>query len=274
MMLIEQVEGFIGKLAKREKILLAIAIFLFSLALMDVLMLGPILKQLGEMQGEIQTKHASIKRDLRILSFRDGIIREYTRYVAYMDSGEKTQEEIVAALLQKIESIAAQKKVSISNVQPGDVDDGPIFQIYKTTLSGEGNLMDVLEFMYLLEESDYLFQVVKYELTPKSKGSEVMKFEMDIERILIEAEDIDTAAVEKEMAEEKAAQEKAAQEPQETGEKPADNEDTGDVNLDELDKSLGLDDLNQSMQDIDKPAQNKPNTKGQKSEEPEELPFG
>lgn len=194
-MIIEQVETFFSKLSKRERLLVIIAAVLVVLALMDMLVLGPILHHLNSVEGEINRKAAAIRRDLRILSFKEAILEEYAQYVRYMDSGEKSEEEIVAALLRKIETIASEKSVSISNVQPGDVLATSIFRVYKTSIAGQGALMNVLEFMYLLEESDYLFRVTKYELVPKSKGSEIVKFSLDIERVFITKEDVDVDAI-------------------------------------------------------------------------------
>ncbi|MBI3306474.1 MAG: hypothetical protein HYZ84_01520 [Candidatus Omnitrophica bacterium] len=189
--MIEQIEAVFAKLSKGEKTLVSIAIVLVALALMDGLLLGPILSHITSLETEIVTKSQTIKRNLRILSFRDGILKEYGQYVKYLDAGEKKQEEIVAALLRKIETIAAEKSVSVSNIQPGDVSSTSMVQEYKTTISGEGSLGNVLGFMHALEESDYLFQITKYSLTPKSKGADVMKFSFDISRVLIATEKIE-----------------------------------------------------------------------------------
>ncbi|MBI3306651.1 MAG: hypothetical protein HYZ84_02435 [Candidatus Omnitrophica bacterium] len=189
--MIEQIETFLAKLSKGERALAFIAIALIVAALMDGMLLGPILNHIKTMEAEIVTKSQTVKRNLRILSFREGILKEYALYMKYLDSGEKKQEEIVAALLRKIETIAAEKSVSVSNIQPGDMSSTSMVQEYKTTLSGEGSLGNVLSFMHALEESDYLFQITKYSLTPKSKGADVMKFTFDISRVLIATENIE-----------------------------------------------------------------------------------
>lgn len=186
----EQVEMLYAKLSKSEKPLFVIAVFCIFVFLVDLLVLGPILSHISKLDAEIITKAASIRRDLRILSFQDAILKEYVQYMKYLDTGEKSQEEIIAALLRKIETIAAQKSVSVSNIQPGDVAESIVYKEYKTSLQGEGTLTNVLSFMYALEESDYLFQISKYTLMPKSKGADVMKFTMDISRVLVSAEDI------------------------------------------------------------------------------------
>lgn len=189
--MIEQIEALLAKLSKGERTLTIIAALLIAGAVTNGLLLGPILDHIKSLEAEIVTKSQTIKRNLRILSFREGILKEYALYMKYLDSGEKKQEEIVAALLRKIETIAAEKSVSVSNIQPGDVSSTSMVQEYKTSLSGEGALINVLGFMHALEESDYLFQISKYGFTPKSKGADVMKFSLDISRVLIAAEKIE-----------------------------------------------------------------------------------
>ncbi len=182
--------AFVAKLGKRERTLLAGACAVVALVFMDRAVLGPILARMKVLDSEIEVKSQTIKRNLRVLSFWDSIVKEYTKYSSYMDSGEKTREEIIADLLRKIESLANQKSVTISSVTPGDVEDSQIFQEYKTQLECEGALGNVLAFMSLLEESDFLFQIKTYSLLPKSKGSEVVKCRMEMSRMIITAEDI------------------------------------------------------------------------------------
>src|SRR3989338_87599 len=183
--MVEQFEALFAKLSKNEKVLFTVAFVGLVMVIMDTLVLGPILSQIKVLDVEIVTKSEMIKRDLRLLTFKRGILNQYADYISYMDSGEKSPEEIIASLLKKIEVIAIEKSVGISNQQVGEASSGSIFQEYKTSLQGEGTLLNVLSFMHALEQSDYLFRVTKYTLAPKSKGAEVIKFTMDMGRVLV-----------------------------------------------------------------------------------------
>lgn len=187
--MIEQFEAFFTKLSKNEKVLFVVAFVGLVIVIMDTLVLGPILSQIKVLDVEIVTKSEMIKRDLRLLTFKDGILTQYADYISYMDSGEKSAEEIISSLLKKIETIAIEKSVGISNQQVGEASQGSIFQEYKTSLQGEGTLLNVLGFMHALEQSDYLFRVTKYNLAPKSKGADVIKFTMDMGRVLVMVDD-------------------------------------------------------------------------------------
>lgn len=170
---------------------LFVAAFVFVfLALMDRLVLGPILSHMKVYDAEIDAKKETIKRNYRILSFRESIMGEYENYSQYLDTGEKSQEEIIGALLRKIETLAKQHSISILNIRPGDVQENPVFQEYKTSLECEGALADMLTFMHMLEESDYLFQITQYAMVPKSKSGDILKCTMDISRTLITDETV------------------------------------------------------------------------------------
>lgn len=182
------VDDFFSKLAKREKVLVFVAALFVMMVIIDRFVLGPILLELKSMQAEIDSKLRTIRRNVRILSFRDSIVNEHVKHKDYFDTGDKSKEVIVSALLREVEMLAAQKSITVSNIQPGDVETGPIMDEYKTALDFTGKLRDVLEFMQALEDSDYLFQITQYSLAPRSKGSDIMKVNMSMSRVFMTEE--------------------------------------------------------------------------------------
>ncbi|MDD5226701.1 MAG: hypothetical protein PHV97_05940 [Candidatus Omnitrophica bacterium] len=184
------IEEIFSKLNPNNRILFIVTLVFVALALMDRLMIGPFTSQMKYMEAESKAQKESIKRSKRVVSFQGGILEEYSKYSTYLDTGEMTQEEIIAALLKKIETLAGQQSVTVTNVRPGDVEEKSNFRIYKTSIDCEGKLVNVLSFINLLEQSDYMFQVERYTMGPKSKGSDITKCTFDIARILITAENI------------------------------------------------------------------------------------
>lgn len=184
------IEEIFSKLSPQSRVLFIVTVIFVALALMDRLMVGPFTSRMNYMEAESRARKEDIKRSKRIISFREGILQEYGKYSTYLDTGEMTQEEIIAALLKKIETLASQQSVVVTNARPGDVEDKFNYRIYKTSIDCEGKLVNVLSFVNLMEQSDYLFQVERYTMGPKSKGSEITKCTFDIARILISAENI------------------------------------------------------------------------------------
>lgn len=183
-------EEFSANLKGPTKVLFFVAVISMSLALMDRLLVGPFLSQEQYLKAENKAQKENIRRSKRIVSFRSRILEEYNQYSSYLDSGEMSQEAIISALLKRIETIAGQQGVTTTGVRPGDVEEKPIYRIYKTSLDCEGKLGNILAFINLLEQSDYLFQVQRYSMGPKSKGSDIIKCTLDIARILITTENV------------------------------------------------------------------------------------
>ena len=184
------IEEIFSKLSGKSRILFIVAATFLALALMDRLMIGPFTSQMENLEAEGKAQKESLRRSKRVVSFREGILQEYSKYSTYLDTGEMTQEQIVAALLKKIETLAGQQSVTVTNTRPGAVEEKSNFRVYKTSIDCEGKLGNVLSFINLLEQSDYLFQVEGYTMGPKSKGSEITKCTFDISRILIASENI------------------------------------------------------------------------------------
>lgn len=185
------IEEIFSKLSGKSRILFIVAAAFVALALMDRLMIGPFTSQMKYLEAEAMAQKESLRRSKRIVSFQEGILQEYSKYSTYLDTGEMTQEQIIAALLKKIETLAGQQSVTVTNTRPGDVEEKPNFRVYKTSIDCEGKLGNVLSFINLLEQSDYLFQVERYTMGPKSKGSDITKCTFDIARILITAENVE-----------------------------------------------------------------------------------
>lgn len=194
--MIAKVKDLYNKFTPRERFLFYGAVGVIIFVLTDFMVLSPIFSNISLLDAEIKAKSQAIQRDMRILSFKDGINKEYHNYESYLDTGERTQEEIISSLLRKLETVAAANTIQIVNVSPGEIEDKPIYKIYKTTLDFEGELKNVFTFLSALEESDNLFQITRYVLAPKSKTGIMMKCNMDMTRILMTAEDMTPFAAE------------------------------------------------------------------------------
>lgn len=188
----QKLKAMYTKMNQREKTLLFVTFGFILMMIMDLLVLGPILEHIKVLDGEIKSKSESIQRNMRVISFKQRIFSEYHKYDAYFDTGDRSSEEIIAGLLRKIETLALQNNIKLINVLPGEIEEKPIYQIYATSLEYEGSLADIIRFISQLEESDNLFQVTRYEFTPKARSGAVLKASMDIQRVLMVSEDLES----------------------------------------------------------------------------------
>lgn len=184
------IQEFISKLAKRERILVFASVAMIFLAFMDRAILGPILQQIKILDASIEAKTQMLKRNNRILSFSDSILKEYARNDKYLSSPDKNEQEMIASDLHAIETLAAQNTVTISNIKAGDITESPLSKELQINLDCEGTLAHTLQFMRALEDSNYLFRIKKYNLAPKSKTSELIKSNIEMIRIVIVKDEI------------------------------------------------------------------------------------
>lgn len=182
---------FLSQRTKSEKTLGFVAALVVSGGLMYGLVIGPILTKISTIDSDISVGREEIRRDRRIVSFKNRILEEYSKSSSYLDSTDKSSEEIVATLLKKIESVAKDQSITVKDIRPGETEVKPQFKIYKTSMDCEGTLANLIALMNTLEQSDYLFQIARYSLEPKSKGADILKATLDIARYLIPAEKID-----------------------------------------------------------------------------------
>lgn len=188
--MLDKLKSFYTHLNPRERILFFSACGAFILMLLDLLVFNPVLSHMKILDSEIEGMSQSIQRDLRVISFKNRILHEYFQFEPYLDTGARTQEEIISSLLKKLENLATRNAVKITNVTPGMIEEKPIYKIYKTSFDFEGSLAQVLVFMSLLEGFDNLFQVNQFSIQPKSKSNpDLMRCPLEVSRILITAED-------------------------------------------------------------------------------------
>ncbi len=184
---------FLSQRTKTEKTLGFATAFVVFFGIMQGVVIGPILTKMNTIDSDISQSRDEIRRDRRILSFKDRILDEYAKSSAYLDSTDTSSEEIIATLLKKIENSARDHSIVVKDIRPGDTEVKPQFKIYKTSMDCEGTLSNLLALMNTLEQSDYLFQITRYSLEPKSKGADILKATLDIARYLIPAEKLGPA---------------------------------------------------------------------------------
>ena len=164
-------QGFISKLSETEKKFFYITILIVLVSLLDRLFLGPAIDQLQEIHEEVVRQENSIKRDLRFLSYKDQILEEGKVLDKY--AVEKLPEEDVInnKFFSTVEKLANRSNVNLIKSNPAQAIDEKDFVQYYANLECAGDLKDMISFIHLLNSTNDLFKIVKFELTPKHGGS-------------------------------------------------------------------------------------------------------
>jgi hypothetical protein len=115
---VNEITKFISGLNQTQRKLLVIAVVIVIAALFDRLLIAPTMSRLSSIEEDITKEEASIKQDMRFLGYKDRIAQESDEIAPYLTKSKSTDEEMIAGFLKKIESLAAQAKVTLIKVNP------------------------------------------------------------------------------------------------------------------------------------------------------------
>lgn len=176
--------NFIAHLSKREKIVFYAAVSFVSLTLLDRLIISPIHSKIKSLNKEIQETGSNIRKNLHILSQKDRISSEIAQYASFLNSA-KSEEEEATSLLKEIESLANKAEVYLIDMKPMGLKDRDSYKKYLVNLNCESQMEQLSDFMYKIENSDELLTVEKYQITPKSKESSIVRCSISIAKIIV-----------------------------------------------------------------------------------------
>ncbi|TBR17344.1 hypothetical protein EPO66_02900 [bacterium] len=181
---IKELYAFIGRMSKREKAVFYAAVIFVSVMILDRIVISPITGKMRALDNEIRQKETSIKKNLHILAQKDRILMEGAKYAMFLNSS-KSEEEEMTSLLKEIENIANKASVYLIDMKPVGVKTSGLAQRYEISLSCEGQMEQIVDFMYGIESSRELLVISRYQVSPKSRESSVAKASLAISKVVI-----------------------------------------------------------------------------------------
>jgi Tfp pilus assembly protein PilO len=182
---LEEIQQIFSKLSKRERNIVYIGVFLIALFILDRVIIYPVYSKIRSLNDELKEKELSITRDLRIASQKEKIIHETVKYASFLSS-PKSEEEATTSLLKAIEGLANESSLYIIDMKPAGLkEDKSNIKKYLVSLSCEGQMEQVMKFMYDVENSNELLAIEKYQINPKTRESSVVQISMTISKIFV-----------------------------------------------------------------------------------------
>ncbi|MBF0490418.1 MAG: hypothetical protein HQL15_07325 [Candidatus Omnitrophica bacterium] len=179
------INKFISELSEQGKKLLAIALIIVIVALFDRLLIGPTMSRLASIDEETAKEEQSIKEDLRFLNYKDKILKESKDVAPYLTDKLPPESEISTALLKKIEIIATKANIVLSKEVLSNTPQDPNNPKYSADIECTGDLKSIVNFMHLVNTSEELIKVVKFNLGSKKTDSDDIKATMTIAKIIV-----------------------------------------------------------------------------------------
>ena len=153
--------------------------------LFNLLIILPVYSRVSSLNAAIRKKEKAIARDLGILAQKKKIESEAKKYEAFMGKS-LTDEEEVTLLLKEIENTASKAALYIVEMKPaGSREERNKLKKFVVNLACEGQMEQIMGFMYNIENSTMLLTVEKFQLTPKSKESSIAQCTMTISKVVM-----------------------------------------------------------------------------------------
>jgi hypothetical protein len=184
---VNAITKFISGLNENQKKMFVIAVVIVIAAFFDRLLIAPTMSKLSSIEEDIAKEEASIKQDIRFLGYQDKITKESGEIEPYLTQNVTTDEEMIAAFLRKLESLATTSKVNLIRVNPAPGEQGAEYWKYQADLECSGDLKDVVSFMHALNSDKELMKVVKFNFSGKKTETDEIKATMKVEKIVVTA---------------------------------------------------------------------------------------
>ncbi|MDD5255518.1 MAG: hypothetical protein PHR11_05655 [Candidatus Omnitrophica bacterium] len=181
----QDITKFLARLSKRERTIFYFTALTVLLFLMVNFVVYPVYSKISSQHKEIKEKESRIRTNLRIVSQKEKIASEGKRFQSFLRK-PKTDEEGMIALLKTVENTANKCSLYVIDMKPAGVkEDKDKTKRYMVTLTGEGQMDQIVDFLYNVESSEELLVVDKYQISPKSRESSVAECSITISKVVI-----------------------------------------------------------------------------------------
>ncbi|MDD5428270.1 MAG: type 4a pilus biogenesis protein PilO [Candidatus Omnitrophica bacterium] len=171
-------------MGKKEKLGLAVAVLIGSLAFFDRLVLMPISAGFRKINSEIKLSERQLAQSIVNVNNKEAIAKEYQKYLPYVKL-DYTEGEETAKLLEAVESMGRSAGISITNVKPQPPKDSEIYRYYMIEIEAEGKMDALMNFLYLLGSSKELFRASRIQITAKDKEASIAKASILITKVVV-----------------------------------------------------------------------------------------
>jgi len=182
---IQTIYGFLSRLSKREKAIFYIAAIFVLVTALDRLIIYPIYSHMKSLDKDIEEKERALKNYMKIISQKDRLKSELAKYATFLNTS-KSEVQDINALLKELEGLTSKSSVYLIDMKPAGTKESGQNKKYLVTLSLEGNMEQIADFMYNIENSSKLLQVERFQISPKSKGSNVAQCSMTVSQVVIQ----------------------------------------------------------------------------------------
>jgi Tfp pilus assembly protein PilO len=175
----------IRRLSKREQRVFILTIVTVLVYVSFNWVFKPLKLRIQFMESSIEEKKSMILKHQRIIRRAQAIEEEYDQY-EYDFRQDKSNEQVMSSILSEIELIAGDLDLRISDMKPKRRKKEEYFNRFSVSLTIKSELSEILNFLYILQNKPYLFNVdeIRFDKGSRRKDSSV-KTSLVLSKILI-----------------------------------------------------------------------------------------
>ncbi len=175
----------IKRLTKREQVIFIVCLLLVLVYVGYRAVAKPLEEKLFFLDDEIEAQQKKLKKNLGVINKAKGLSQQYSKYLEGMKQSG-TNEQVMTSLLAEIQEIAAQLGLKISDLKPKRVKKEEYYNYFSVSLTLDGDLKEILQFVYILQKEPHLFHVNEFNFEKGAqRNSQEIKTRLILSRILI-----------------------------------------------------------------------------------------
>lgn len=168
--------------------MLGIASLFVLLALFCRLLIGPSLSRMKELDENIAKEQDVIRQNMRFLGYRERIVKDASAFKDFYTQDVRTEDEIIADFLKKLELMGTKSKVDLSKISPAAQEYQKNYVKYLVTMECSGKLEDVTSFLYTINNSKELIRVEKMTLAGNTRAAGTVQASLTVSKMIVGAD--------------------------------------------------------------------------------------
>jgi len=133
---------------------------------------------------EILMAQKKLRENLRLIRQAKAIRGQYQPLLAQYQQQERP-EEIMSTLLSEIQGISNRLQVPITDLKPNKVRRVEAFNHFSVSLAVEGDLAEIMQFVYTLQNPPYNFFVDEFQLRREYSKAKRLRSQIVFKKVFL-----------------------------------------------------------------------------------------
>lgn len=159
-------------LTKREQNIFVLCMILAMVYLVYNFLIKPAREQLFTLDEEIAAQTRRLARNAAEMQ-RAHALEKTIEFYEQKFKQSRSNEETVSSILAEIEMVATRLHLQIANLTPKKVQETKFYKRFLVSLTMDGDFMDILQFVHILQSDPYLFGVeeARFDKGPRQQAA-------------------------------------------------------------------------------------------------------